>query len=82
LLGETYELSNDSFDFFAEQISHHPPISAWICRGRKPEAAYKMWGNLQIKANITSTDIKMKQTTPIYIELPESEFGKKELFMV
>ena len=27
-LGETYELVGDDFEFIAEQVSHHPPISA------------------------------------------------------
>lgn len=28
LLGETYEYENDNIKFIAEQVSHHPPISA------------------------------------------------------
>ena len=29
LLGETFELVTPSFKFIAEQVSHHPPVSAF-----------------------------------------------------
>ena len=28
VLGETYELDNPDFRYFAEQVRHHPPVSA------------------------------------------------------
>ena len=31
ILGETFELKTKNFLYFAEQISHHPPISAAYC---------------------------------------------------
>lgn len=31
LLHETYELIHPKFKFIAEQVSHHPPISAAYC---------------------------------------------------
>jgi len=37
LLGETYELKNEGdapFHYIAEQVSHHPPISAVYIRGQ------------------------------------------------
>ena len=37
LLGETYELKNEGdapFHYIAEQVSHHPPISALHIRGQ------------------------------------------------
>lgn len=33
LLGETYELVTPQFRYFAEMVSHHPPISAYCCDG-------------------------------------------------
>jgi hypothetical protein len=30
ILGETFELVNDRFRFMAEQVSHHPPITAFV----------------------------------------------------
>jgi hypothetical protein len=34
LLGETFEMRTDSFDYLAEQVSHHPPIAAIYTRGK------------------------------------------------
>jgi len=31
LLGETFEMETAEFRFIAEQVSHHPPITAWHC---------------------------------------------------
>ena len=31
LLGETFELVTDKYSFLAEQVSHHPPITALNC---------------------------------------------------
>ena len=35
MLGETYEFVEDDKEFLAEQVSHHPPITASYCRGKK-----------------------------------------------
>lgn len=34
MLGETYELVTEDYRLFAEQVSHHPPISAYIQQGK------------------------------------------------
>ena len=34
ILGETYEFVNDRYKFFGEQVSHHPPISAYCFEGK------------------------------------------------
>jgi len=31
LLGETYELVTDNYQYIAEQVSHHPPVTAVHC---------------------------------------------------
>ena len=33
LLGETYELVDKNYRYFAEQVSHHPPITAFAYEG-------------------------------------------------
>jgi hypothetical protein len=38
LLGETYELHAPDFRYFAEQVSHHPPVSA--CFGESKTGSY------------------------------------------
>ena len=35
LLGETYEFCNENFEYLAEQVSHHPPVTACYCKGKK-----------------------------------------------
>ena len=47
MLGETYELVTEDFRFFAEQVSHHPPVSAFCQEGKQ----YKVNGHLDIKSN-------------------------------
>lgn len=34
MLGETYELVTEDFRFIAEQVSHHPPVSASYQEGK------------------------------------------------
>jgi pterin-4a-carbinolamine dehydratase len=34
ILGETFEITNSKFDYIAEQVSHHPPISACYAIGK------------------------------------------------
>jgi len=41
LLGETYELQTDEFKFIAEQVSHHPPITAWHVEAL--DKSYRVW---------------------------------------
>lgn len=43
ILGETYELVTDDYEFLAEQVSHHPPVSANYCKGKKSNYIY--WNN-------------------------------------
>ena len=33
ILGETYEFAHKDFRFFSEQVSHHPPITAYKFEG-------------------------------------------------
>ena len=40
LLGETFELVTDKYKFLAEQVSHHPPITAIDCQGK---SGYHVW---------------------------------------
>ena len=35
LLGETFEFVTDDFEYLAEQVTHHPPVTACYCRGKK-----------------------------------------------
>ena len=46
LLGETYHLQTPEFTYNAEQVSHHPPVTA--CYGQANDQSYQYW---------TSTDV-------------------------
>ena len=40
MLGETYELVTEDFRWISEQVSHHPPITAYYQEGKN----YKIHG--------------------------------------
>jgi hypothetical protein len=58
LLGETYELKNEGdapFHYVAEQVSHHPPISAFHCRGQNWTLTANMAPKVTVqKANVVA----------------------------
>lgn len=45
ILGETYELVTPEWRWIAEQVSHHPPISAFYCEGK----GFNTTGNTNLK---------------------------------
>lgn len=55
ILGETYELVREDkgFRIFAEQVSHHPPISAAVAEGRE----WHFWGHAHVKVSIVSNEM-------------------------
>jgi len=56
ILGETYELNMPQFRYFAEQVSHHPPISA--CHAENSSYEYQMNEHMKNKFTGRSLDIK------------------------
>jgi hypothetical protein len=51
ILGETYEFVTDDFEFISEQVTHHPPITANFCRGKKSN--YTIWNNQKTNTKFT-----------------------------
>ena len=52
LLGETYELYlPGKFRFFAEQVSHHPPIASFEVQGENQK--YKYYGTYYPRSKFT-----------------------------
>jgi len=52
VLGETYSAEkSDGTKVFCEQISHHPPVSAYILS--HPTGAYKLYGTGEVTAKLT-----------------------------
>ena len=47
-LGETYQARIGNGNYFAEQICHHPPISAFIFEGK----GYLLSGSMELTASI------------------------------
>lgn len=66
LLGETYEIEREHFRFFAEQVSHHPPISAF--QADAPE--FVMHGWLYPKLKFWGKSIEIQPKGKMTIELP------------
>ncbi|XP_066152873.1 oxysterol-binding protein-related protein 2 [Euwallacea fornicatus] len=70
LLGETYELEREDFKIVCEQVSHHPPISAfhaesddWVFHG-SIHPKLKFWGKsveIQPKGTVTVEFPKLKE---------------------
>lgn len=53
LLGETYEFVNDKMHFIAEQVSHHPPVTAFHAYGK----GYKVWSNNKTKSKFNGKNL-------------------------
>lgn len=69
LLGETYELDyNDGqkkFQFFSEQVSHHPPISAGYCFNEN----FEFWANTMVKTSFKGQYVEVKPLGGAHVKL-------------
>jgi hypothetical protein len=59
LLGETYELVTKDFSYLAEQVSHHPPVTAAYCRSNK--GLYTYWTNQRTHTKFTGKLLTLPQ---------------------
>ena len=75
LLGETYELVTDDLMFIAEQVAHHPPITAFECEGK---SGYKLWSCNRAKTKFTGKSLNLTPCYKIYVEL----LPHKELYEI
>ena len=66
LLGETYEFVNEDIGFLSEQVSHHPPVTANYCRGKKTN--YKIWNNQKTNTKFRGKSLDFIQQYKTYIE--------------
>lgn len=73
LLGETYELvlpsKGDGMRFVAEQVSHHPPISA--CYAEGSGGKWKYYNAIEIKNKFWGKSMEIFPTGLNHIEIPE-----------
>ena len=63
VLGETFELETQDFHLIAEQVSHHPPISAIYCDHPK----YQSWGNTEVKSSFKGTSLLVSPTGEMHL---------------
>lgn len=73
LLGETYEMvlptKGDGMRFVAEQVSHHPPISA--CYGEGSGGKWKYYNAIEIKNKFWGKSMEIFPTGLNHLEIPE-----------
>lgn len=67
LLGETYEMSLEQYGYRAvcEQVSHHPPISAYHGECDK----FQLFGSVQPKLKFWGKSIEVKPDGYVYVKL-------------
>ncbi|GFO44821.1 oxysterol-binding protein [Plakobranchus ocellatus] len=67
LLGETYELNRPDlgFRFIGEQVSHHPPVTAFYSEGK----AYSFRGSIQPKLRFWGKSVEINPKGTITLEL-------------
>ena len=69
LLGETYEYITDDFEFLSEQVSHHPPVVAAYCKGKKSN--YVFWTNQKTNTKFNGKGMDFTQQYRSYVDMPE-----------
>ncbi|CAD8195192.1 unnamed protein product [Paramecium octaurelia] len=69
ILGETCQLWIKGCPVYLEQISHHPPIAAFIMYGR----GYKIYGNLESTASIGANTVTGGNEGRVVIEFSDAK---------
>uniref|UniRef100_A0A8D8TVJ2 Oxysterol-binding protein n=2 Tax=Cacopsylla melanoneura TaxID=428564 RepID=A0A8D8TVJ2_9HEMI len=67
LLGETYELERDDFRVVCEQVSHHPPISAFHAEN---EHHFIFHGSIYPKLKFWGKSVEIQPKGTVSVELP------------
>lgn len=65
LLGETYEYQNDDFRIVCEQVSHHPPISAF----HADSSNFKFYGAIHPKLKFWGKSVEIQPKGIVTVEL-------------
>lgn len=65
VLGETFELLTPDFKFMAEQVSHHPPISA--CCGYNKY--FEMYTHTEVKGGLKGRSLRFTSLGSVYVTL-------------
>ena len=67
LLGETFEVRRDAYCFVAEQVSHHPPVSAFHAES----PAWKFHGSVSPKIRFWGKSLEVQPKGTFTVELLE-----------
>ncbi|XP_064419729.1 oxysterol-binding protein-related protein 6 isoform X2 [Latimeria chalumnae] len=69
VLGETYECIREDkgFRFFAEQVSHHPPISACHCESKK----FVFWQDIRWKNKFWGKSMEILPVGAVNVTIPK-----------
>lgn len=69
ILGETYELVRDDkgWKFVAEQVSHHPPVSACHCESKN----FSLWQDTRIKTKFWGKSMEFQPVGHVNVYLPK-----------
>jgi len=71
LLGETYELIRDDlpFRYISEQVSHHPPVSAFSCDSKDGGNRWRFYGSILPKAKFSVKNMEVNPKGTLILEL-------------
>lgn len=67
ILGETYEYQNSDFRIICEQVSHHPPISAFHADAQH----FKFYGAIHPKLKFWGKSVEIQPKGIVTVELPK-----------
>ena len=65
LLGETFEYELDGIRMLTEQVSHHPPISAFHVEGED----FVAWGHIKLKSKLQTTGLDVTTQGFEYLDI-------------
>ena len=68
LLGETYEIIQPTYRFISEQVSHHPPVSAFYLEGN----GYNMTADTVVSSSFKGTSLEIRAVGLAHIHLTET----------
>lgn len=74
LLGETYELTHRGYKYIAEQVGHHPPITAFHCHNDY----FESYGSTNALVRLTGKSVEVSIIGPFLVNLITSE--EKEMY--
>lgn len=71
LLGETYEFVRDDlpFRYMSEQVSHHPPVSAFQCDSKNNGERWRFYGSILPKAKFSLKNMEVNPKGLLTLEL-------------